>query len=59
MTNEQRIREEISTTIRLANYLVTFNEACGMFYSSDGKSFPYRADAITHEFKWLLTESDT
>lgn len=57
MTNEERIREEIVTTEKLANYLIVYNDYYGMFYASDGSSFYDIKEAIDYEIDWLQTES--
>lgn len=58
MTNEQRIREEISTTEKLAKYLIIYNDYWGMFYASDGNSFYNIEEAIDYEVEWLRSESN-
>lgn len=57
MTNEERIREEIVTTEKLANYLIVYNDYYGMIYASDGSSFYDIKEAIDYEIDWLQTES--
>ena len=39
MTNEQKIREKISTTEGLANYLITYDDSYGEFLASDSERF--------------------
>ena len=58
MTNEQRIREEISTTEKLAKYLIIYNDYWGMFYASDGSSFCNIEEAIDYEVEWLRRKSN-
>lgn len=53
MTNEQRIREKISTIEGLADYLVIYNDYYGEFYTSDGESFDRKDEAVKHEIEWL------
>lgn len=57
MTNEKRIRKEISTTEKLAKYLVAYNDYWGYFYTSDGSKFNIKEDAINYEINWLKSES--
>lgn len=56
MTNEQKIREEISTTERLAEYLITYNDGDGRYYVSDGEYFYDINEAIKYEIEWLKRE---
>lgn len=56
MTNEQKIREQISTIEGLANYLVTYNDSYEEFYTSDCESYDRKEDAVKHEIKWLKEE---
>lgn len=56
MTNEQRIREKISTIEGLADYLVIYNDSYGEFYTSDCESYDRKEDAIKHEIEWLKEE---
>lgn len=58
MTNEQRIREKISTIEGLADYLVSYNDSYGGFYASDCESFETKGEAIQHEINWLKEECD-
>jgi hypothetical protein len=58
MTNEQRIRKEISTTEKLAKYLVVYNDYWGYFYTSDGSSFLLKEEAIDYEISWLKSKSN-
>lgn len=58
MTNEQRIRNEISTTEKLADYLIVFNDENGKYYTSDGTPFHVEKEAIEYEIEWLQSESD-
>ena len=60
MTNEERIRENISTTEKLAEYLVIYNDYYGEYYTSDYSIFEpnEREKAIKHEIEWLRSESD-
>ena len=58
MTNEKRIRKYISTTEKLAEYLVNYNDYYGEYYTSDGSSFYIKKEAIKHEIEWLQSESD-
>lgn len=48
MTNEQRIRETISTTEKLADYLITYNDYNGKYYTSDGTHFYVEEEAIEY-----------
>lgn len=59
MTNEQRIRNNISTTEKLAEYLITYNDYNGKYYTSDSTSFYVEEEAIEYEIEWLQSESDT
>lgn len=56
MTNEQKIREQVSTIEGLANYLVTYNDSYGEFYTSDCESFDRKDEAVKHEIEWLKEE---
>ena len=56
MTNEQKIREKISTTVTLAESLVIYNDGDGRYYVSNGEYFYDRDEAITYEIKWLKSE---
>lgn len=58
MTNEQKIRSELSTTEGLAEYLVIYNDYYGYFYTSDGTACDTKYEAIRHEVDWLCSESD-
>ena len=58
MTNEKRIRKEISTTEKLAKYLVIYNDYWGYFYTSDGSKFFIEEDAINYEINWLKSKSN-
>ena len=51
MTNEQRIRENISTIEGLANYLVTYDDYYGEFSTSDCERFDRKEEAIKHEIE--------
>ena len=53
MTNEQRIREEISTIEGLADYLVVYDDYYGEFRTSDCESFDRKDEAVKHEREWL------
>lgn len=57
MTNEQRIRNIISTTEKLAEYLLAYNEHDGKYYASDGTAFYLEEEAIEYEVEWLQSES--
>ena len=44
MTNEQKMREKISTTEGLANYLTTYDDSCGEFkvkFMKDNEEFTF------------------
>lgn len=56
MTNEQKIRENISTINGLAKYLITYNDSYGEYFTSDSESFDKKEDAIKHEIHWLKEE---
>ena len=56
MTNEQKIREKISTTEALAESLVVYNDGDGRYYVSNGEYFYDRDEAITYEIKLLKSE---
>lgn len=56
MTNEQRIREKISTIEGLADYLVTYDDYYGEFRTSDCESYDRKEDAVKHEIEWLKEE---
>lgn len=56
MTNEQKIREKISTTEALAECLVVYNDGDGRYYVSDGEYFYDIDEAIAYEIKWLKSE---
>ena len=56
MTNEQKIREKISTTEGLANYLITYDDSYGEFISSDSERFETKNEAVNHEIHWLKEE---
>ena len=58
MTNEQRIKNEISTTEKLAEYLIVYNDYDGKYYTSDGTAFYVKEEAIEYEVEWLQSESD-
>jgi hypothetical protein len=58
MTNEQRIRNNISTTEKLAEYLIVYNDYNGKYYTSDGTAFYVEKEAIEYEVEWLQSESD-
>ena len=58
MTNEQRIREKISTIEGLAEYLITYDVRDGVFYTSNEEYFGNKRDAIEHEIEWLKNEYD-
>lgn len=58
MTNEQRIRMQISTIEGLADYLVAYNDSYGEFYTSDCGSFEKKSEAVKHEIEWLKKEYD-
>lgn len=58
MTNEQRIRNQISTAKGLAEYLVVYNDGDGMHYTSDCECFDDRKQAIEHEIDYLRSESE-
>ena len=53
MTNEQRIREKISTIEGLADYLVIYDDYYGEFRTSDCESFDRKDEAVKHEIEWL------
>ena len=53
MTNEQRIREKISTIEGLADYLVTYDDYYGEFSTSDCERFDRKDEAVKHEIEWL------
>lgn len=53
MTNEQRIRLQLSTIEGLADYLVICNDDYSKFYTSDSKTFEYKSDTVRHEIAWL------
>lgn len=59
MTNEERIRNNISTTEKLAEYLIIYNDYYGEYYTSDNYVFEprEREKAIKHEIEWLKSES--
>ena len=56
MTNEQKIREKISTTEGLANYLTTYDDSYGEFIASDSERFETKNEAVNHEINWLKEE---
>lgn len=56
MTNEQKIRDKISTIEVLADYLVSYNNSYGEFYTSDCESFETKSKAVQHEIEWLKEE---
>lgn len=56
MTNEQKIREKISTIEGLADYLVSYNDSRGEFYTSDCERFETKDEAVQHEINWLKEE---
>ena len=56
MTNEQKIREKISTTEGLANYLITYDDSYGEFLASDSERFETKNEAVNHEINWLKEE---
>lgn len=56
MTNEQKIREKISTIEGLADYLVSYNNSRGEFYTSDCERFETKDEAVQHEINWLKEE---
>ena len=56
MTNEQKIREKISTTEGLANYLITYDDSYGEFIASDSERFETKNEAVNHEINWLKEE---
>lgn len=58
MTNERRIRRNISTTEKLADYLINYNDCNGKYYTSDGTAFYIKKEAIEYEVEWLQSESD-
>jgi hypothetical protein len=58
MTNEERVKEILTTEV-LARYLISYNDYNGVYYTSDGRAFYYRSDAINHEIEWLKRESNT
>ena len=53
MTNEQRIREKISTIEGLANYLVMYDNYYCEFCTSDYETFDRKDEAVKHEIEWL------
>ena len=53
MTNEQRIRENISTIEGLADYLVIYDDYYGEFRTSDCESFDRKDEAVKHEIEWM------
>ena len=55
-TNEQKIRNKISTIEGLADYLVSYNDNYGEFYTSDCESFETKGEAVQHEIEWLKEE---
>lgn len=58
MTNEQRIREKISTIEGLAEYFVkySYSDNYEEFYTSDCESFKTKDEAVQHEISWLKKE---
>ena len=56
LTNEQKIRDKISTIEGLADYLVSYNDNYGEFYTSDCESFETKGEAVQHEIEWLKEE---
>lgn len=56
LTNEQKIRDKISTIEGLADYLVSYNDDYGEFYTSDCESFETKGEAVQHEIEWLKEE---
>ena len=56
LTNEQKIRNKISTIEGLADYLVSYNDDYGEFYTSDCESFETKCEAVQHEIEWLKEE---
>ena len=53
MTNEQRIRDKISTIEGLADYLVIYDDYYGEFSTSDYERFDRKDEAVKHEIEWL------
>ena len=53
MTNEQRIREKLSTIEALADYLVVYDDYYDEFRTSDCESFDRKDEAVKHEIEWL------
>lgn len=56
MTNEQKIREEISTTEGLAEYLIVYSDEYGCYYANDGSRYYIYEDALNYEIDWLRQE---
>ena len=56
MTNEQRIREKISTIEGLADYLVIYDDYYREYRTSDSEAFTSKKEAVTHEVEWLKEE---
>lgn len=56
MTNEQKIRNELSTIEGLADYLVRYDDYYGGYRTSDCKIFEEKYNAIKHEIEWLKKE---
>ena len=52
----KKIRDKISTIEGLADYLMSYNDNYGEFYTSDCESFETKGEAVQHEIEWLKEE---